>query len=397
MSAACRSPRDSAATATGDVAARAGRRHRATAARYRARHHQRGRVDQGRRLAVATSSERFAGFEQRAAQGGCRCCCRARTARSSPISTATPSRARHALSTSPGEAAKRSAPPALGLHRADQPIAAARRSSARLKRSPRVGRARRDALPDQHLAGQPRALSRQRVLQERGRIRVRDRRGDARPNTKRSPQAGFIARRSTTPGCRRCGTASAWRWGSTRSAGAAWCASRRSTTRCATSPRNASAIICAGAAGTARTPTTSRWSHIVDIMLSGEGASLSVRGRQRRATSTNLPSGRRSKLPRRQDCRCRGVVTHSTDIVEHPDLVAQRLQRFARSACGRGKRHGRNAIAALAAAAHPQIAWAEAQGAGRAAPGSAPLARRSTVLGARSPAAPARSPDRTAR
>jgi 5-methyltetrahydropteroyltriglutamate--homocysteine methyltransferase len=52
-----------------------------------------------------------------------------------------------------------------------------------------------------------------------------------------------------------------------------------------------------------------------------------------------------------------GVVTHSTDVVEHPDLVAQRIGRFARlvgkenviagADCGFGGR------------THPQIAWAK--------------------------------------
>ena len=52
-----------------------------------------------------------------------------------------------------------------------------------------------------------------------------------------------------------------------------------------------------------------------------------------------------------------GVVTHSTDLVEHPQLVANRLLRFARlvgpehviggTDCGCGGR------------THPQIAWAK--------------------------------------
>src|SRR6266850_3873630 len=52
-----------------------------------------------------------------------------------------------------------------------------------------------------------------------------------------------------------------------------------------------------------------------------------------------------------------GVVTHSTDVVEHPELVAQRIRRFARRVgpenviagadCGFGGR------------SHPQIAWAK--------------------------------------
>ena len=52
-----------------------------------------------------------------------------------------------------------------------------------------------------------------------------------------------------------------------------------------------------------------------------------------------------------------GMVTHSTDVVEHPMLVSQRIQRFtnvvgrenviAGADCGFGDR------------SHPQIAWAK--------------------------------------
>jgi len=52
-----------------------------------------------------------------------------------------------------------------------------------------------------------------------------------------------------------------------------------------------------------------------------------------------------------------GMVTHSTDVVEHPILVSQRIQRFANlvgkenviagADCGFGDR------------SHPQIAWAK--------------------------------------
>jgi len=52
-----------------------------------------------------------------------------------------------------------------------------------------------------------------------------------------------------------------------------------------------------------------------------------------------------------------GVVTHSTDVIEHPELVSQRIQRFAKlvgkenviagTDCGFGGR------------SHPQIAWAK--------------------------------------
>lgn len=67
-----------------------------------------------------------------------------------------------------------------------------------------------------------------------------------------------------------------------------------------------------------------------------------------------------------------GVVTHSTDLIEHPELVAQRIERFARlvgperviasTDCGFGGR------------VHPQIAWAKlrslVEGAGLASRGN---------------------------
>jgi 5-methyltetrahydropteroyltriglutamate--homocysteine methyltransferase len=52
-----------------------------------------------------------------------------------------------------------------------------------------------------------------------------------------------------------------------------------------------------------------------------------------------------------------GVVTHSTPLIEHPELVSQRIQRFARIV-GR-----ENVIAStdcgLGLRCHPQIAWAK--------------------------------------
>lgn len=52
-----------------------------------------------------------------------------------------------------------------------------------------------------------------------------------------------------------------------------------------------------------------------------------------------------------------GVITHSTDVVEHPELVSQRIQRYA-------KRVGRENVMAGAdcgfgGRSHPQIAWAK--------------------------------------
>jgi 5-methyltetrahydropteroyltriglutamate--homocysteine methyltransferase len=60
-----------------------------------------------------------------------------------------------------------------------------------------------------------------------------------------------------------------------------------------------------------------------------------------------------------------GVVTHSTDVVEHPELVSQRLQRFARLV-------GRDRVMAGAdcgfgGRSHPQIAWAKLKALGEGA------------------------------
>jgi len=54
-----------------------------------------------------------------------------------------------------------------------------------------------------------------------------------------------------------------------------------------------------------------------------------------------------------------GVVTHSTDVVEHPEVVAQRIARYAR-------RVGRENVIAgcdcgFGGRSHPQIAWAKLQ------------------------------------
>jgi 5-methyltetrahydropteroyltriglutamate--homocysteine methyltransferase len=97
--------------------------------------------------------------------------------------------------------------------------------------------------------------------------------------------------------------------------------------------------------------------HLVDLMLEVHAGGYLVEGANVRHEhewqiweETHLPEGK-VLIP--------GVVTHSTDLVEHPDLVAQRLERFARllgkenviagTDCGFGGR------------SHPQIAWAKLQ------------------------------------
>jgi 5-methyltetrahydropteroyltriglutamate--homocysteine methyltransferase len=94
---------------------------------------------------------------------------------------------------------------------------------------------------------------------------------------------------------------------------------------------------------------------IVDIVLKVKAQAFLIEGANARHEhevavwdQVELPAGK-ILIP--------GVVTHSTDVVEHPELVSQRLQRYARRVgkenliagtdCGFGGR------------SHPQIAWAK--------------------------------------
>ncbi len=52
-----------------------------------------------------------------------------------------------------------------------------------------------------------------------------------------------------------------------------------------------------------------------------------------------------------------GVVTHSTDVIEHPELVAQRIGRFA-ARVGKENVIG-GADCGFGGRSHPQIAWAK--------------------------------------
>jgi 5-methyltetrahydropteroyltriglutamate--homocysteine methyltransferase len=96
-------------------------------------------------------------------------------------------------------------------------------------------------------------------------------------------------------------------------------------------------------------------SDFVDVMLKVKAQAYSFEGANARHEheyavweKVKLPSGK-IILP--------GVVTHSTDVIEHPELVSQRIQRFAAlvgqenviasADCGFGGR------------SHPQIAWAK--------------------------------------
>ena len=95
--------------------------------------------------------------------------------------------------------------------------------------------------------------------------------------------------------------------------------------------------------------------HVVDLMLSVKAQAYLVEGANARHEHeyavwdrVKLPDGK-ILVP--------GVVTHSTDVLEHPDLVAQRIHRYA-------KRVGRENVIAgcdcgFGGRSHPQIAWAK--------------------------------------
>ena len=95
--------------------------------------------------------------------------------------------------------------------------------------------------------------------------------------------------------------------------------------------------------------------HLVDILLSVKAQAYLIEGANARHeheyalwNTVRLPEGK-ILIP--------GVITHSTDIVEHPELVSQRIQRFA-AVLGR-----ENVIAGadcgFGGRTHPQIAWAK--------------------------------------
>ena len=95
--------------------------------------------------------------------------------------------------------------------------------------------------------------------------------------------------------------------------------------------------------------------HLVDILISVNAGAFLVEGANARHEH-EWAVWRDVALPE-EAILIPGVVTHSTDIVEHPELVAQRIVRYAEAVgsenviagtdCGFGGR------------SHPQIAWAK--------------------------------------
>ena len=95
--------------------------------------------------------------------------------------------------------------------------------------------------------------------------------------------------------------------------------------------------------------------HMVDIMLSVKAQAYLFEAANARHEheyavweTVKLPAGK-IIVP--------GVVTHSTDVVEHPELVSQRIQRFARLVGKENVMAG--ADCGFGGRSHPQIAWAK--------------------------------------
>jgi len=94
---------------------------------------------------------------------------------------------------------------------------------------------------------------------------------------------------------------------------------------------------------------------VVDLMLKVKAQAYLIEGANARHEheyavwdETRLPEGK-ILIP--------GVVTHSTDVIEHPEVVAQRIERFV-------ERVGKENVIAgcdcgFGGRSHPQIAWAK--------------------------------------
>jgi 5-methyltetrahydropteroyltriglutamate--homocysteine methyltransferase len=95
--------------------------------------------------------------------------------------------------------------------------------------------------------------------------------------------------------------------------------------------------------------------HLVDLMLKVKAQAYLFEAANARHEheydvweETKLPEGK-IVVP--------GCVTHSTDVVEHPQLVSQRIQRFAKLAGKENVMAG--ADCGFGGRSHPQIAWAK--------------------------------------
>jgi 5-methyltetrahydropteroyltriglutamate--homocysteine methyltransferase len=99
---------------------------------------------------------------------------------------------------------------------------------------------------------------------------------------------------------------------------------------------------------------------IIDIICRSAPAPIRSRPRTR-ATSTNGRCGRTPRLPD-GTILIPGVITHSTVLVEHPELVAQRLVKYAEVVGRENVIAGTDCGFATFAGAdeiHPSIVWAK--------------------------------------
>jgi 5-methyltetrahydropteroyltriglutamate--homocysteine methyltransferase len=103
--------------------------------------------------------------------------------------------------------------------------------------------------------------------------------------------------------------------------------------------------------------------HLVDTMLKVKARYYLVEAANARHEH-EYAVWEKVKLPR-DKVLVPGVVTHSTDVVEHPELVSQRVQRFARLV-GR-ERVMAGADCGFGGRSHPQIAWAKLKSLGEGA------------------------------
>jgi len=118
---------------------------------------------------------------------------------------------------------------------------------------------------------------------------------------------------------------------------------------------NAFGSICAGAVGTGRNTTDIPMRDIVELMLAVNAQAYSFEAGNVRHEhewkvwqDIELPDDK-LLLP--------GVVSHATKVVEHPELVAERIIRFA-NLVGR-ERVIASTDCGLGGRVHPQIAWAK--------------------------------------
>ena len=95
--------------------------------------------------------------------------------------------------------------------------------------------------------------------------------------------------------------------------------------------------------------------HMVDIMLSVRAQAYLFEAANARHEHEHVV-WERMKLPNGK-ILVPGVITHSTDVVEHPELVPQRIKNFAKHGGKENVMAG--ADCGFGGRSHPQIAWAK--------------------------------------